>query len=492
MTREKPVQGFWGLWNISFGFFGIQIGFALQNANVSRIFQSLGTSVDDLAFLWIAAPLTGLLVQPVIGHYSDRTWGVLGRRRPYFLAGAMLATVALLAMPNAPVLWVAAALLWMLDGSLNVAMEPFRAFVGDMLGSRQRTAGYAFQTGFIGAGAVIGSLAPMILTDIFQVANTAPAGGIPPSVQYGFYIGALALFFAVLWTVLTTREYSPAQMAAFTDESPVRDEAVVPSRARLAPVWIALGAIVIAAVSRFGLDKPVYLLGGGLIAFGTALLVSAALVRSGRASNVLSQIVGDLGSMPGTMKRLALVQFFTWSALFIMWIYTTPIVTQHVFGTTDTTSAAYNEGANWVGVLFAVYNGVATLWAFVMPSLAARIGRRDAHIVGLLSGAAGFASFLVIRDPLMLIGSMVLIGIAWSSILTMPYAMLSNALPQGKLGVYMGLFNIFIVLPQLIVSSVMGQVVRTFFPGDPVWAMLIAAGVMTVAALAMLRVARDA
>ncbi len=492
MTREKPVQGFWGLWNISFGFFGIQIGFALQNANVSRIFQSLGTSVDDLAFLWIAAPLTGLLVQPVIGHYSDRTWGVLGRRRPYFLAGAMLATVALLAMPNAPVLWVAAALLWMLDGSLNVAMEPFRAFVGDMLGSRQRTAGYAFQTGFIGAGAVIGSLAPMILTDIFQFANTAPAGGIPPSVQYGFYIGALALFFAVLWTVLTTREYSPAQMAAFTDESPVREEAAVPARARLAPVWIALGAIVIAAVSRFGLDKPVYLLGGGLIAFGTALLVSAALVRSGRASNVLSQIVGDLGSMPGTMKRLALVQFFTWSALFIMWIYTTPIVTQHVFGTTDTTSAAYNEGANWVGVLFAVYNGVATLWAFVMPSLAARIGRRDAHIVGLLSGAAGFASFLVIRDPHALIGSMVLIGIAWSSILTMPYAMLSNALPQGKLGVYMGLFNIFIVLPQLIVSSVMGQVVRTFFPGDPVWAMLIAAGVMAVAALAMLRVARDA
>jgi len=307
MGREKPRQRFWGLWNISFGFFGIQIGFALQNANVSRIFQSLGTSVDDLAFLWIAAPLTGLLVQPVIGHYSDRTWGRLGRRRPYFLAGAMLATFALLAMPNAPVLWVAAVLLWMLDGSLNVAMEPFRAFVGDMLGSRQRTAGFAFQTGFIGAGAVIGSLAPMILTDIFQVANTAPAGGIPPSVQYGFYIGALALFFAVLWTVLTTREYSPAQMAAFTDESPVRDEAVVPSRARLAPVWIALGTIVIAAVSRFGLDKPVYLLGGGLIAFGTALLVSAALVRSGRASNVLSQIVGDLGSMPRTMKRLALV-----------------------------------------------------------------------------------------------------------------------------------------------------------------------------------------
>ncbi|KQN20943.1 MULTISPECIES: MFS transporter [unclassified Sphingomonas] len=497
MTREKPRQGFWGLWNISFGFFGIQIGFALQNANVSRIFQSLGTSVDDLAFLWIAAPLTGLLVQPVIGHYSDRTWGRLGRRRPYFLGGAVLATIALLGMPNAPVLWVAAALLWMLDGSLNVAMEPFRAFVGDMLGSRQRTAGYAFQTGFIGAGAVIGSLAPLILTDVFHVANTAAGGGIPPSVRYGFYLGAAALFCAVLWTVLTTKEYSPDEMAAFEQDDGVVEAgpaiaAPVGSGARLAPVWIALGAIVIAAVARFGLDKPVYLLGAGLIAFGIALLVSAALVRSGRKSNVLSQIVGDLASMPKTMKRLALVQFFTWSALFIMWIYTTPIVTQRAFGTTDTASAAYNDGANWVGVLFAVYNGVATVWAFVMPWLAGRIGRRNAHILGLLSGAAGFGSFLLLRDPYALIGSMVLIGIAWSSILTMPYAMLSNALPQAKLGVYMGLFNIFIVLPQLIVSSVMGQVMRTVFPGDPVWAMLIAAGVMGVAALAMLRVPRDA
>ncbi|MEG3082201.1 MFS transporter [Sphingomonas sp. PB2P12] len=359
-------------------------------------------------------------------------------------------------MPNAPVLW-------MLDGSLNVAMEPFRAFVEDMLGSRQRTAGFAFQTAFIGAGAVVGSLAPMLLTDVFQVANTAPAGGIPPSVQYGFSIGALALFFAVLWTVLTTREYSPAEMATFEDEAAVTlQDRPTRSSARLAPVWIALGAIVIAAVARFGLDKPVYLLGGGLIAFGAALLV-----RSGREGNVLSQIVSDLGTMPTTMKRLALVQFFTWSALFIMW-------------------------TNWVGVLFAVYNGVATLWAFVTPALANRIGRRDTHIMGLLSGAAGFASFLVVRDQYLLIGSMVLVGIAWSSILTMPYAILSNALPQAKLGVYMGLFNIFIVLPQLIVSSVMGQVVRTFFPGDAVWAMLIAAGVMGMAAIAMLRVGRDA
>jgi maltose/moltooligosaccharide transporter len=491
---EKPHQGFRGLWNISFGFFGIQIGFALQNANVSRIFQSLGTPVDDLAFLWIAAPLTGLLVQPVIGHYSDRTWGRLGRRRPYFLGGAVLATIGLVAMPNAPVLWVAAALLWLLDGSLNVAMEPFRAFVGDMLGSRQRTAGYAFQTGFIGAGAVIGSLAPLILTDVFHVANVAPAGGIPPSVRYGFYIGAVALLLAVLWTVVTTREYSPAQMAAFDHDAvaPAERGATPATGARLAPLWIALGAIVIAAVARFGLDRPMYLLGGGLIAFGIALLVSAALARSGRGDQALGQIIGDLMSMPVTMKRLALVQFFSWSALFVMWIYTTPIVTQYAFGTTDPASAAYNRGANWVGVLFAVYNGVATLWAFVMPALAKRIGRRDTHILGLVSGAAGFASFLLIRDSWWLIGSMVAIGVAWASILTMPYAILSGALPQHKLGVHMGLFNIFIVLPQLIVSSVMGELVRSFFPGRIVGAMGIAAVVMALAAAAMLRVDRRA
>ncbi|WP_298090183.1 MFS transporter [uncultured Sphingomonas sp.] len=491
---EKPRQGFRGLWNISFGFFGIQIGFALQNANVSRIFQSLGTSVDDLAFLWIAAPLTGLLVQPVIGHYSDRTWGPLGRRRPYFLAGAVLATAALVAMPNAPVLLVAAVLLWLLDASLNVSMEPFRAFVGDMLPKSQRTAGYAFQTGFIGAGAVVGSLAPIVLTDVFGVANTAPGGGVPPSVQYGFYIGAAALFAAVLWTVLTTREYSPAEMAAFEDghAETVVATGTVRRGSGLAPLWIALGIAIVVAVERLALDKPLYILGGGLIAYGLALIVNAALVRGGRTDNALSQILGDLAAMPATMRRLALVQFFTWSALFIMWIYTTPIVTARAFGATDASSAAYNEGANWVGVLFAVYNGVAALWAFVMPALAARIGRRDTHIVGLLSGAAGFASFLVVRDPVMLIGSMVLIGIAWSSILTMPYAILSAALPQEKLGIYMGLFNIFIVLPQLIVSSVMGEVVRRFFPGDPVWAMAIAAGVIVAAAAAMLRVPRRA
>ncbi|MDQ1230349.1 MFS transporter [Sphingomonas sp. SORGH_AS_0879] len=492
---EKPRQGFWGLWNTSFGFFGIQIGFALQNANVSRIFQSLGTAEKDLAFLWIAAPLTGLLVQPVIGHYSDRTWGRFGRRRPYFLAGAVLATLALMGMPNAGGLLGAAMLLWLLDASLNVSMEPFRAFVGDMLPSRQRTAGYAFQTGFIGAGAVLGSLAPMVLTDVFHVANVAGPGEVPPSVRYGFYIGAAALFGAVLWTVLTTREYSPEQIAAFaeSDEGQVAHSDAVPSdRIGTAPLWIVAGALVVAGVGLLGLDKPVYLLGGGLIAFGLARILSAALVRSGRGANALSQILADLAAMPATMKRLALVQFFTWSALFIMWIYTTPIVAARVFHTTDASSAAFNEGANWVGVLFAVYSGVATLWAFALPWLARAIGRRNTHVVGLLCGAAGFASFLMIRDAWWLLGAMVFVGIAWASILTMPYAILSAALPAEKLGIYMGLFNIFIVLPQLIVSSIMGAVVSHFFPGDLVWAMAIAAGVMGLAALAMLRVAKDA
>ncbi len=492
---EKPRQRFWGLWNTSFGFFGIQIGFALQNTNVSRIFQSMGTAEKDLAFLWIAAPLTGLLVQPVIGHYSDRTWSRFGRRRPYFLAGALLATLALVGMPNAGGLMVAAMLLWLLDGSLNVSMEPFRAFVGDMLPSRQRTAGYAFQTAFIGAGAVLGSLAPQVLTDVFHVANVAPAGEVPPSVRYGFYIGAAALFVAVLWTVLTTREYSPAQIAAFAEQDEGqagRSDATPSTRIGSAPLWIAAGAVIVAAVGWLGLDKPVYLLGGGLIAFGLAQIVSAFLVRGGRGQNALSQILADLSAMPATMRRLALVQFFTWSALFIMWIYTTPIVAARVFHTSDASSAAFNEGANWVGVLFAVYSGVATLWAFALPPLARAIGRRNTHILGLLCGAAGFASFLVITDAWVLLGAMVLVGIAWASILTMPYAILSAALPAEKLGIYMGLFNIFIVLPQLIVSSVMGAVVGRFFPHDLVWARAIAAGVMALAAFAMVRVPRDA
>ena len=493
-TMEKPRQSLAGLWNISFGFFGIQIGFALQNANMSRIFQSLGSSLDDLPALWIAAPLTGLLVQPIVGHLSDKTWlGRLGRRRPYFLAGAILAALSLVLMPLAPVLLVAAILLWTLDASLNISMEPFRAFVGDMLRKDQHTAGYAVQTAFIGAGAVVGSIFPWLL-DSFGVANEVPGGGIPDTVRYSFWFGGAVLFLAVLWTVVSTKEYSPEEMAAF-DQGADHPDATQTLRALAARglggslVWIAAGALVLLAVVRFGLEKEVYLLGGLLIAYGVASIIAIMLARSGSTTNMLSNIVGDFSGMPTIMKRLALAQFFSWSALFIMWINTTPVVALNFFGSGDPASAQYQEAGNWVGVLFAIYNGVAAIAALtLLPWLAARVGKARTHMLCLLAGAAGYASFFVIRDPQWLILSEIGVGIAWASILAMPYAILAGSLPQRKLGIYMGLFNIFIVVPQLLVATVMGSIMKSFFPGEPIWTMLAAAIVMTLAALAMLRV----
>lgn len=489
---EKPRQGFWGLWNISFGFFGIQIGFALQNGNMSRIFQALGTSLDDLPALWIAAPLTGLLVQPLIGHFSDRTWfGRLGRRRPYFLAGAILAALSLLLMPLAEVLLFAALMLWVLDASLNVSMEPFRAFVGDMLHKDQHTAGYAVQTAFIGAGAVVGSVFPYLM-DAWGVANVAPVGQIPDTVKYSFWFGGIALLAAVMWTVLTTEEYSPAEMEAF-DGPPADSGATIRALAARsmggATIWIFAGGAVAALVPLAGLEKEVYLLGALLAGYGIASLLAINLAKSGRDNNVLSHIVGDFSGMPDIMKKLALAQFFSWSALFIMWIYTTPVVAQYMFGSADPASAAYGDGGNWVGTLFAIYNGVAALAAlFVLPTLAKKIGKVKTHMICLLAGAAGYASFLFIRDPNLLIVSEIGVGIAWASILAMPYAILASSLPQSKLGIYMGLFNVFIVVPQLLVATVMGSILKSFFPTEPIWTMAFAAVVMALAALAMLRV----
>lgn len=484
---ERPRQSFWGLWNISFGFFGIQVAFGLQNANVSRIFQSLGSNVDDLAFLWIAGPVTGLLVQPIIGHFSDRTWGPLGRRRPYFLVGAVLASLALVGMPNANMLLAAAVLLWLLDASLNVSMEPFRAFVGDMVGPEQRTAGYALQTAFIGAGAVLGSLAPFAMTAI-GVTNTAPAGAVPPSVVYSFYLGAVAIFAAVLWTVVSTREHSPADLRRYCGLADDHEHAppIAPARG---PLWLASGIVILAIVAATGLEKDLFVLGGALIAFGIAQMVARAMVLAGRTEGALIHIISDLAQMPRQMRRLALVQFFSWFALFIMWIYTTPVVTQYVFGSTDVASKAYNDGADWVGILFSVYNGVAAIAAFGLPILAKRVGSIRTHMICLAIGAASYASILVIRDADMLIVPMVGVGVAWASILTMPYVILAGALPQHKLGIYMGIFNFFIVLPQLLVATLMGGVIRAFFPQSPIWTMLVAALVMAAASLAMLRVA---
>ena len=496
-TLEKPRQSLAGLWNISFGFFGIQIGFALQNANMSRIFQSLGSSVDNLPVLWIAAPLTGLLVQPIIGHLSDRTWlGRLGRRRPYFVAGALLAALSLLLMPLSTELIMAAVLLWTLDASLNISMEPFRAFVGDMLRRDQHTAGYAVQTAFIGAGAVVGSIFPALL-DKWGISNTLAGGGIPDTVRYSFWFGGAALFLAMLWTVLTTREYSPDEMSRFGETAlhPGSDEQLEALGSRsFAPsfAWMAAGALVCIAVAERGLEKEVYLLGGLLIAYGLARLVAIRLAKSGNRTNMLAHIVGDFSGMPPLMKRLALVQFFTWSALYTMWVFTTPVVARNFYMSPDPASAGYQDAGNWVGILFAVYNGVAAIAALaLLPLLARSVGKARTHMICLLCGAAGYLSFLLIRDPKMLIISEIGIGIAWASILAMPYAILASSLPQRKLGIYMGLFNIFIVVPQLLVATVMGSIMKAFFPDQPIWTMLAAAMVMAVAALAMLRVTSD-
>ena len=494
---EKPRQGFWGLFNISFGFFGIQIGFALQNANMSRVFQTLGASMDDLPALWVAAPLTGLIVQPIIGHLSDRTWNRLGRRRPYFLTGAIFAALALFLMPlspsfGAPLLF-AAAMLWVLDASLNVSMEPFRAFVGDMLRTDQHSAGYSVQTAFIGAGAVVGSIFPWLLEHL-GIDNVAAPGVLPDTVRFSFWFGGAALFLAVLWTIVTTREYSPEEQAAFAGEAAAVDTAqpvrALASKSYLSSaIWIALGLIVVLAVDALALEKEVLLLGALLAAYGLLSAAAIALAKQGRTANMLSSIVGDFSGMPDVMKRLALVQFFSWSALFIMWINTTPVVTQYVFGSTDTASAAYNDGANWVNVLFTIYNGVAAVAALaLLPWLSRRFGQVVTHAVCLSLGAVGFLMFFVVRDAAILLVAEIGIGIAWASILAMPYAILASNLPQAKLGIYMGLFNIFIVVPQLLVATVMGSVMKLLFPGEPVWTMLFAAGALGVAAIATLRV----
>ncbi|NML12593.1 SLC45 family MFS transporter [Sphingobium sp. AR-3-1] len=491
MGMDKPKQGFAGLWNISFGFFGIQIGFALQNANMSRVFQSLGSSIDDLSALWVAAPLTGLLVQPIVGHLSDRTWlGRLGRRRPYFLAGATLSALALLGMPQSDGLLMAALLLWMLDASLNISMEPFRAFVGDMLRKDQHIIGYAVQTAFIGAGAVVGSLFPYML-DHLGVPNVAAAGQVPDTVRYSFWAGGAALLAAVLWTVLTTREYTPDQMRAFADADDAAATAPDLAGRAIGPcfAWIGVGAVIALFVALWAMEKEVYLLAGLLTGYGLARLIAILLARAGRSAHMLAHIVADIGGMPPIMRQLAWIQFFSWSALFIMWIHTTPVVAQYMFGSADPASAAYQAGGNWVGVLFSVYNGVAAVAALtLLPWVAARIGKARTHALCLVAGAAGFGSFLVVRDPDLLLLSEVGIGIAWASILAMPYAMLASSLPQAKLGVYMGVFNIFVVLPQLLVATAMGSIMKAFFPGDPIWTMAFAAATLLLAALATLRI----
>jgi len=484
--RDKPTLSFWQIWNMCFGFLGIQFGFALQNANTSRIFQTLGAELDAVAGLWIAAPLTGLLVQPLVGHLSDRTWGRWGRRRPYFLCGALLTTLALWVMPNAPVLWIAAGTLWLLDASINIAMEPMRAFVGDQLPPAQRPAGYAMQGFFIGAGAVVASLLPWLLERL-GVANTAAAGQVPETVRYAFYLGGGVLLLAVGWTVFTTREYSPQQLAAFADATPPAAEpALLAERPPLLPAlaWLVAGLALAALILWREGERMLYVLAGLLAGYGGLLLAARRL----RPVHLLAVIVTAWRQMPPTMRGLGRVQFFSWFALFAMWIYTTAAVTRVHFGALETGSAAWNQGANWVGVLFAAYNGFAALAALVIPLMVRAFGLRVSHLVNLLLGALGLASMVLIRDAHWLLLSMAGVGVAWASILSLPYAMLSARLPAARMGVYMGLFNVFIVIPQLVAASVLGFVLRHWLDGQAIHALLLGAASWVIAALCVLRV----
>ncbi|HSR15880.1 MAG TPA: MFS transporter [Gemmatimonadales bacterium] len=496
--RPKPALSFWEIWNMSFGFLGIQIGFALQNANVSRIFETLGASVEDIPILWIAAPVTGLVVQPIVGYFSDRTWNRLGRRRPYFLGGAILSSLALIAMPNSPALWVAAGVLWIMDASINISMEPFRAFVGDNLASAQRTTGFAMQSFLIGTGAVVASMLPWLLTNWFGVSNEAPAHMIPDSVRWSFYFGAVVFFLAVLWTVVRSREYSPEEMASFL-ENQVRERAADAARTaedfarhgrgqiRLGAAFLVLGVLLSVWLAANAVYQ-VMVLSAGTGVVGALLIISGLMQLRGRYDNGFVTILNDLQDMPHTMKQLAWVQFFSWFALFAMWIYTTAAVTSHVYGTTDPTSALYNEGANWVGVGFAAYNGVAAIVAFAIPVVARRTSRRVAHAICLVCGALGLFSVYALTDPRFLLGSMIGVGIAWASILSMPYAILTGSLPPSKLGYYMGVFNFFIVIPQIVAAAVLGWVIGRFFGGHAIYALLVGGGSLILAAALTLRV----
>ncbi len=479
---------------MNFGFLGIQFGFALQNANVSRIFETLGAEVDKIAILWIAAPVTGLIVQPIIGHLSDNTWGRLGRRRPYFLIGAILASIGLILMPYSHTLWMAAGMLWILDASVNISMEPFRAFVGDLLPDEQRTTGFTLQSFFIGTGAVIASALPYIFTNWLHIPNTAPEGQIPPSVKYSFITGAVVFFSAVLYTILTTKEYSPEEMKAFEIESGQsqnneNDQVDIVKESKkslnIGIISFLVGIFITAFLYLMKVEGEVFVFGFGLIVFGILELINFALQRSGKYQNGFSVVMTDMNNMPKTMRQLAVVQFFSWFALFAMWIYSTPAITESVFGTTDTTSQLYNDGANWVGVMFSVYNGTAALWAFFILWIAKKINRKPTHAISLLVGGLSFLSIIFIKSQYLLIVPFVGIGLVWASILAMPYAILTGALPSNKMGTYMGIFNFFIVIPQILAASILGFLLKTFFNNHAIYALVIGGVSLIIAAIAI-------
>lgn len=490
---SKPRLSFWQIWNMSFGFLGIQFGFALQNANVSRIFETLGASIDSIPILWIAAPVTGLIIQPIIGHWSDKTWNRLGRRRPFFLVGAILASTAIIIMPNSPALWVAAGMLWIMDASINISMEPFRAFVGDMLPSEQRTVGFSMQSFFIGIGAIVASALPYMMTNWFGISNTAAAGEIPDSVKFSFYIGGAVFLLAVIYTVFSTKEYSPEELKKFSDDDKKLSQSktstinLISAKAfnKNGFIWIFIGLLG-SAILHFVLhqnDYGLYVLFVGSIIFGLLQLAAGFFTNQNKTNSGLVAILNDLYKMPKTMKQLAVVQFFSWFALFAMWIYTTPAVTHHIYGATDPSSGLYNQGADWVGVLMAVYNGFAAVMAFFIMWIAKLTNRKTVHMISLIVGGIAFASFYVIKNPQLLLISELGIGLAWASILAMPYAILAGSLPQEKMGVYMGIFNFFIVIPQITAAAILGFFVKNIVGGEAIYALLLGGASMIIAGL---------
>lgn len=479
MARANSLQ----MWSMCFALFGVQIVWGLQNANTSRIFQALGADVASLPVLWIAGPITGLIVQPIVGHLSDHARSRFGRRRPFLLGGGLVTAIALLLMPNASTLWMAIGGLWLLTASINIAMDPSRALVADNLPQAQRARGYAIQVFFIGAGAVFASSLPWMLVNWFGVPGSAPPGELTPAVRYAFYIGSACLLVSVLWTVAFTRE-RPA-----TGGIPLETGAAAQAPVRRFGWPLAIGGALLLVLSFFfDWQWEVIVLAAAATIVGLAQLAAQRRHAQGDTSIGLLQIVEDFTGMPAVLRRLAVVQFFTWFGLFAMWIYAVPAVARTHFGSTDPASASFNAAADWVGVLFAAYNGVAALGALAVPAVAARLGERRTYALCLLCGAAGMAGFVLIPDSRLLWLSSVGLGLAWAAILSLPYAIIVNAVPPEKVGVYLGIHNIFLVIPQLVAAICLGPLVSCLFGGNPAIALALAALFLGAAALAALQV----
>ncbi len=576
--KTRPRLSFWQIWNMSFGFLGIQFGFALQNANVSRIFETLGAQVEAIPILWIAAPVTGLIVQPIVGYMSDNTWTRLGRRRPYFLFGAIGASIALVLLPNAPLLWIAVGIFWILGASIDMCMEPFRAFVGDMLPPEQRNRGFAMQSFFIGTGSIVASILPWFLTNVLSAANISPDGKVPPSVTISFLIGGAVLLGAILVTVTRTREYTPEQLREFEElekgaervKEDHKSSEILPYHKFSNPsvYWIILGAVLTFLVARYDFVRAdLYILGVGFMAFGIIQFIAGQLIRKNKTNNGFVVVLNDLYRMPKTMGQLAVVQFFSWVGLFTLWTFATPGITSHhydmklsqadvmtlvqsmdqvdVVGDRELRERAesiqndldfyieqiqagksevvismrvvrffqrfrddlfipatlqqqllhveeeYNRGANWVGFSFAIYNGIAALFAFLIPFLARWTNRRYTHAMALTMGSLGYLSILIVPHPTWIIASMVGVGIAWASILAMPYAILTGSLPSHKMGTYMGLFNIFIVMPQIVAASVLGSFISIVAKGQPIYGLVFGGVSLFIGAIMMIFVVHD-